>query len=91
MKIKRDDNEGRGKALSMICIIRTNDPVTLSFAQAVLKDSQIEHFVLDQHMSLMEGSVGAIPRRLMVIDEDEFAARRALTLAGLEDELVKPS
>ena len=42
-------------------------------------------------MSLMEGSVGAIPRRLMVIDEDEFAARRALTLAGLEDELVKPS
>ncbi|MEP6342393.1 MAG: DUF2007 domain-containing protein [Maricaulaceae bacterium] len=75
----------------MICIIRTNDPVTISFAQAVLKDSQIESFVMDQHMSLMEGSVGAIPRRLMVIDADEFAARRALTLAGLEDELVKPS
>ena len=75
----------------MICIIRTNNPVTLSFAQAVLKDSQIEYFIMDQHMSLMEGSVGAIPRRLMVIDEDEFAARRALTLAGLENELVKPS
>ena len=75
----------------MICIIRTNDPVTISFAQAVLKDSQIECFVMDQHMSLMEGSVGAIPRRLMVIDEDEFAARRALNLAGLQDELVKPS
>lgn len=65
--------------------------MTLSFAQAVLKDSQIEYFIMDQHMSLMEGSVGAIPRRLMVIDEDEFAARRALTLAGLENELVKPS
>ena len=75
----------------MKCIIRTNDFVTLSFAQAVLKDSQIEYFIMDQHMSLMEGSVGAIPRRLMVIDEDEFAARRALTLAGLENELVKPS
>ena len=75
----------------MKCIIRTNDLVTLSFAQAVLKDSQIEYFIMDQHMSLMEGSVGAIPRRLMVIDEDEFAARRTLTLAGLENELVKPS
>ena len=75
----------------MICIIRTNDPVTLSFAQAILKDSQIECFVMDQHMSLMEGSVGAIPRRLMVIDDDADAARRALSLAGLEDELVKPS
>ena len=74
----------------MICIIRTNDPVTLSFAQAILKDSHIECFIMDQHMSLMEGSVGAIPRRLMVIDEDVDAARRALTLAGLEDELVLP-
>ena len=73
----------------MICIIRTNDPVILSFSQAILKDSQIECFVMDQHMSLMEGSVGAIPRRLMVIDEDVDAARRALSLAGLEDELVK--
>ena len=72
----------------MICIIRTNNPVTLSFAQAVLKEAQIECFVMDQYMSLMEGSVGAIPRRLMVIDPDEFAARRALSLAGLEDELV---
>lgn len=74
----------------MKCIVRTNDLATLSFVQAILKDSQIEFFVMDQHMSLMEGSVGAIPRRLMVIDEDEFAARRALKLAGLEEELVNP-
>ncbi len=72
----------------MKCIIRTNDLVTLSFAEAILKDSGIEHFVMDQHMSLMEGSVGAIPRRLMVIDDDEAAARRALSLAGLEIELT---
>ena len=75
----------------MICIIRTNDPVTLSFAQVILKDSHIECFVMDQHMSLMEGSVGASPRRLLVIDDDADAARRAISLAGLEDELVKPS
>jgi hypothetical protein len=75
----------------MKCIIRTNNPVTLNFAEVVLKDSEIECFIMDQHMSLMEGSVGAIPRRLMVIDDDEFAARRALTLAGLEDELVSPA
>lgn len=71
----------------MISIIKTNNAVTLSFAQAVLKDSQIDCFVADTHASILDGSVGAIPRRLMVIAEDESEARRALTLAGLENEL----
>jgi len=74
----------------MIAIIKTNNPVTLSFAQAVLSDSQIGCFVADTHASILDGSVGAIPRRLMVLEDDEFAARRALSLAGLEDELCAP-
>lgn len=71
----------------MIAILKTVNPVTLSFAQAILKEARIEWFVFDQNASIIEGSIGAIPRRLMVIDDDEAAARRALTLAGLEDEL----
>lgn len=71
----------------MIAIIRTNNPVTINFAEAVLKDAGIGYFVADTHASIIEGSIGAIPRRLMVLEDDEYAARRALTLVGLEDEL----
>ena len=67
----------------MKTILKTVNPATLSFAQAVLKDADILCFVLDQHMSAMEGSIGAIPRRLNVIDEDADDARQALTDAGL--------
>ena len=71
----------------MKTLIATNNIVTISFAQAVLKDSGIEPLVMDSAMSAMEGSIGIIPRRLMVVDEDEAPARRALIAAGLEDEL----
>ena len=68
-------------------VIKTTNPVTLSFAEAVLKEADIPCFVLDYHMSAMEGSIGAIPRRLNVIDEDEEEARQALIDAGLGDEV----
>ncbi len=71
----------------MIAIIKTNNPVTINFAEAVLKDSGIGYFVADTHASILDGSIGAIPRRVMVLEDDEFAARRALSLAGLEEEL----
>ena len=71
----------------MKTLIATNNIVTISFAQAVLKDCGIEPLVMDSAMSAMEGSIGIIPRRLMVVDEDEAPARRALIAAGLEDEL----
>ncbi len=67
----------------MKTILKTVNPATLSFAEAVLKDAEIPCFVLDQHMSAMEGSIGAIPRRLNVIDEDADDARQALSDAGL--------
>ncbi|MEP1229327.1 MAG: DUF2007 domain-containing protein [Litorimonas sp.] len=67
--------------------MKTVNPATLNFAEAVLKEASIDYFVLDANASIIEGSVGAIPRRLMVIDEDGAAARRALSMAGLEAEI----
>ena len=71
----------------MKCILTTNNPATLSFAEAILKERGIEYFVLDQNMSVLEPGI-MIPRRLMVVDEDENAARRQLSLAGLEKDLM---
>ena len=58
----------------MICIIRTMNPVTLSFAQAVLKDAQIESFLFDVNCSVLDGSTILVRKRLMIIDEDEADA-----------------
>lgn len=66
----------------MIELLRTNDLVRLSFLSALLRDSGIEPIVLDQHMSVLEGSASAIPRRLMVTDDDAVMARRILVEAG---------
>lgn len=69
-------------------LMRTNDPVTMSFAQSVLQGLGIESFVADQHMSIVEGSIGAFPRRLLIDADDLGVARRALTDAGLAQWLV---
>jgi hypothetical protein len=69
-------------------VLRSNDAVTISFAQAILRDHGINAFVADQHMSVVEGSIGVFPRRVLVDAEDVTAARRALTQAGLEIWLV---
>lgn len=66
-------------------LLRTNDTVRLSWAQAVLADAGIECIVLDHHTSLVEGSIGAIPRRLMVAERDH--RRAGAVLAQAEDEL----
>ena len=63
-------------------LLRTNDPVKISWVTALLSDSGIEALVLDSHTSIVEGSIGAIPRRIMVIDEDLAAAQRVLDDAG---------
>ena len=71
-------------------IIRTNDLVVLSYADTVLKDAGIEPLIMDTNMSVMEGSIGLFPRRMMVIDDDEYSARRALEAAGLGKWLITP-
>lgn len=69
-------------------VLRSNDAVVISFAQAVLQEAGIGNFVADLHMSVAEGSIGAFPRRLQVASDDYAAARRALAEAGLQAWLV---
>tara|TARA_Y100000588_G_scaffold131137_1_gene143718 strand:- start:29 stop:247 length:219 start_codon:yes stop_codon:yes gene_type:complete len=69
-------------------LFRSNELVFMSWAEALLKSENIEMIVLDGHMSVMEGSVSAIPRRVMVADEDYDRARRALEAAGEGGRLV---
>ena len=64
-------------------ILKTNDLVLLSFALHLLEEAGIECEVFDAHMSAVEGSIGAISRRLMVTTEDFAAARRALGNASI--------
>jgi len=64
-------------------LLRSNDPVTLSYAEAVLKADGIGSLILDQHMSVLEGSIGILPRHLMVADDEEAAARRLLRAAEI--------
>jgi len=63
-------------------LLRTNDPVRLSWLRALLKDSGVDSLVFDDHTSLVEGSIGAIPRRLMVSERDYRHARSVLAAAG---------
>ena len=66
----------------MRLIASSNDLVRLSFLTALLRDAGIECVLIDQHASAVEGSIGAIQRRLMVDDADEAQARRVLRQAG---------
>jgi hypothetical protein len=62
-------------------LLRTNDPVLLSWAKAVLADEGIVAFVFDRHASIVEGSIGAIQQRIMVADDELSKARRILEAA----------
>jgi hypothetical protein len=68
-------------------IVRTNDAVLISAIEALLQGANIPHLVLDQNMSVLEGSIGMLPRRIMVADDHAAAARRLLVDAGLGHEL----
>jgi hypothetical protein len=68
-------------------IVRTNDAVLVSAIGALLDGAKIPHMVLDQNMSVLEGSLGILPRRVLVAEEDVGRARRLLTEAGLAHEL----
>ncbi len=66
----------------MRVVIASNEPVRLSFLLALLADAGIATVLLDQHASVMDGSIGAIPRRVAVADADAPRARRVLAEAG---------
>jgi len=63
-------------------LLRTNDTVRLSWLQAMLASAGIEAVILDTHTSILEGSAGAIPRRLMVQEKDEQRARTVMKEIG---------
>ncbi len=59
-------------------LLRTNDPTIIAFATALLDGEGIASFELDVNMSILDGSIGILPRRLMVREADHTAALRAM-------------
>lgn len=71
----------------MLELVRTNDPVIISFIEALLRDAGIMHFVADQNMSIAEGSIGILARRVMVDADRLDEARALLADAGIAGEI----
>jgi hypothetical protein len=68
-------------------LVRTNDAVLISAIEALLNSASITHMVVDQNMSVLEGSIGIFPRRILVADGEFDAASRLLTDAGYATEI----
>ena len=68
-------------------LVRTNDAVLISAIEALLKGARIRHMVVDQNMSVLEGSIGIFPRRILVDEDDLDAARAVLEDAGFANEI----
>ncbi|HUU65800.1 MAG TPA: DUF2007 domain-containing protein [Methyloceanibacter sp.] len=69
-------------------LLRTNDPVLLSFVSALLEGADIAFIVLDTNMSVMEGSIGILPRRVLVEEDRMVHARSLLTEAGVGHDIT---
>lgn len=65
-------------------LLRSNDPTVLAFAKALLGGEGIDCFELDVNMSVLEGSIGILPRRLMVREPDLYRAERTLLDNGID-------
>lgn len=70
-------------------LLKTNDIVLISFVEALLNDGNVDHLILDQNMSVIEGSIGVIPRRILVDRDAMPRARILLEEAGLDHELSR--
>ena len=71
----------------MIELVRTNDLVLISVIETLLTQARVAFFVADQQMSAVEGSLGFLPRRIMIDSNERERARRLLSDAGLSGEL----
>jgi len=68
----------------MVELLRSNDPVLISFAASLLEDAKIPHTVADRNISVIDGSIGAIQVRVLVAEDQLDAARTLLADAGVE-------
>ena len=68
-------------------LVRTNDAVLITAIEALLNGADIKHLVVDRNISVLEGSIGAFQRRILVDEDDVDAARQLLTEAGFGGEL----
>lgn len=66
-------------------LIRSTDPIRLTLAADLLRAEGIPSFEFDRHMSVLDGSIGILPRRLMVADRDHFMAAAILREHDLFD------
>lgn len=71
-------------------LLKTNDLVLISFVEALMRDAGIQVLVLDQNMSVIEGSLGVLPRRILVPEHRIETAREILRSAGIGHELAEP-
>jgi hypothetical protein len=78
-------NDGGAKTLREL--VRTNDAVLISAIEALLNGADIPHLVVDRNISVLEGSIGAFQRRILVGEDEIAAARKLLAEAGFGHEL----
>ena len=81
--MNRLETKGREVLQAMKQLLRSNDPVLLSFVSALLEGAGIDFIVADLNMSVLEGSIGALPRRVLVDSERLRQARNILSDAGI--------
>lgn len=72
----------------MIEIMRTTNPVDINYIQALLKDADIFVAVFDDNISIVEGSIGLFPKRVMISEEDRVTVRNLLRGTELEEVLL---
>ena len=70
-------------------LVRTNDAVLISFVEALMRDAGIACLVADQNMSVLDGSLGILPRRIMVDADEIERAKKILADAGIANEIEK--
>jgi len=68
-------------------LVRTNDAVIISFIEALMRDAGIGFIVADQNMSVLDGSLGILPRRILVEEDELERARAILADAGIANEI----
>lgn len=77
----------QGELKKMRELVRTNNAVLISYIEALLKEAGISYFVADQYMSIAEGSLGILPRRILVNANDLPKAEKIIRDAGIAEEL----